>query len=174
MEPERVALRTLFAYLVLHQLFRHAGKRTVTSAAGAGNRSGIDLMVALVVGDLIDDLLWAEVPAAQFVAAAGTLVLLHVILSIGRWRSGLVWRAVEGVPRRIFAHGRPLASAQRAERLNANALASLLRSAGIDSSRRPEIRAAYVENNGPVSILLEPWARPATRRDRDRLPDAPE
>ena len=60
MELERLVLRTLFAWLVLHQLFRYAGKRTVTGIGGVGNQSGIDLMLALLVGDLIDDLLWGE------------------------------------------------------------------------------------------------------------------
>src|SRR5688572_32716737 len=118
MEYERLVLRTLFAWLVLHQLFRYAGKRTVTSIGGAGNRSGIDLMLALIVGDLIDDLLWAEVPGAQFVVAAGTLVLLHLTLAIMRSRIDLVRRAVEGVPVRVVGLGQPIPSAMRAERLS--------------------------------------------------------
>ena len=32
-------------------------------------------MLALVFGDLVDDLVWAEVAASQFVVAAGTLFL---------------------------------------------------------------------------------------------------
>jgi uncharacterized membrane protein YcaP (DUF421 family) len=173
MELERLLLRTLFAYLVLHQLFRHAGKRTVASAGNAGNRSGIDLMVALVVGDLIDDVLWAEVPAAQFVSAAGALVLVHVSLAFLRYRIPLVWQLAEGLPRRIVGHGQPIASAMRAERLNVKAVASLLRTRGIDSGRWQEVRAAYIENNGPLSLLLESWARPATRADRGRVRRAP-
>ncbi|HEU4525821.1 MAG TPA: YetF domain-containing protein [Gemmatimonadales bacterium] len=165
MEYERLVLRTLFAWLVLHQLFRYAGKRTVTSAGGVGNRSGIDLMLALIVGDLIDDLLWAEVPGAQFVAAAGTLVLLHVALALLRSGSDVAWRALEGVPLRVIAHGAPVAQAMRAERLNRNALAALLRQDGIGPERWHEVRASYVENQGPLSVLREPWARPATRSD---------
>jgi uncharacterized membrane protein YcaP (DUF421 family) len=164
-ELERLLVRTLFAYLVLHQLFRYAGKRTVTSAGSAGNRSGIDLMVALLVGDLIEDMLWAEVPAAQFVAAAGTLVLVHVFLALLRYRSHLVWRVAEGRPRRIVAQGQPVAAVMRAERLNPRAVASLLRMQGIDSGRWNDIRAAYIENVGPLSVLLERWARPATKSD---------
>jgi uncharacterized membrane protein YcaP (DUF421 family) len=168
-ELERLLLRTLFAYLVLHQFFRHAGKRTVSSVGSAGNGSGIDLMAALLVGDLVEDMLWAEVPAAQFVTAAGTLVVVHVFLALLRYRSPLVWRLVEGRPRRIVAHGQPVASVMRAERLNPRAVASLLRMQGIDSGRWGEIRAAYIENDGPLSLLLERWARPATKADGRRL-----
>ena len=170
MEYERLVLRTLFAWLVLHQLFRYAGKRTVTSIGGAGNRSGIDLMLALIVGDLIDDLLWAEVPGAQFVVAAGTLVLLHLTLAIMRSRIDLVWRAVEGVPVRVVGLGQPIPSAMRAERLSRRELEALLRGEGIGPGRWNEVRAAYLENPGPLSVLPESWARPATRADLPRIP----
>ena len=169
MEMERLIVRTVFGYLVLHQLFRHAGKRTVTNVGSAGNRSGIDLMLALLVGDLIDDLLWAEVPASQFVAAAGTLVLVHVALALLRSRSDPLWRVVEGIPARVLAHGEPVAAGIRGERINPKALDALLRAQGIGPERRAEVRAGYVENTGPLSVLLEPWARPATRSDLPRV-----
>jgi uncharacterized membrane protein YcaP (DUF421 family) len=169
MELERLIVRTLFAWLVLHQLFRYAGKRTATSIGGAANRSGIDLMLALIVGDLIDDLLWAEVPASQFVAAAGTLVLLHVALAILRQRSTRAWRAVEGVPVPIVAHGEPIPSGMRAERVNRKAVEALLRVQGIGPERWKEVRAGYLENQGPLSVLLESWARPANRSDLPRV-----
>jgi uncharacterized membrane protein YcaP (DUF421 family) len=169
MELERLVLRTLFGYLVLHQLFRYAGKRTVSNMGSASNRSGIDLMLALVVGDLIDDLLWAEVPASQFVVAAGTLVLTHVALAFLRYRSSLMWRAVEGVPVRVVGNGEPLEAGMRRVRINRKALVTLLRARGVGPERWNEVRAGYVENTGPLSVLLEPWARPATRSDLPRL-----
>jgi len=169
MEIERLVLRTLFTYLVLHQLFRHAGKRTVSSIGAAGSQSGIDLMLALIVGDLIDDLLWAEVPASQFVAAAGTLVLVHVVLAFLRYRSTWVWRVVEGVPARILGHGEPIAAAMRAERINRKALGGLLRHHGVAPDGWKDVRAGYVENRGPLSVMPEPWARPATRSDLPRV-----
>jgi uncharacterized membrane protein YcaP (DUF421 family) len=143
----------------------------VTSIGGAGNQSGIDLMLALVVGDLIDDLLWAEVPASQFVTAAGTLVLLHITLALLRSSSTRVWRTVQGVPRRILALGEPVAAGMRAERINEEELGALLRAEGIGSERWNEVRTGYVEVNGPLSVLLQPWARPATRSDLPSVTD---
>lgn len=169
MEIERLIIRTLFAYLVLHQLFRQAGKRTITSIGGAGNQSGIDLMLALIVGDLIDDLLWAEVPGTQFVTAAGTLVLLHVTLAVLRYRSSFVWRAVEGLPARMVAHGEPIAAAMRGERINRKELAALLRRRGVSEERWNEVLAGYLENEGPLSILYQRWAQPAAKLDLPRL-----
>jgi uncharacterized membrane protein YcaP (DUF421 family) len=172
MEFERLVLRTLFTYLVLHQLFRYAGKRTVASIGGVGRQSGIELMLALLVGDLIDDFLWAEVPASQFVVAAGTLVLLHVGLALLRARGTLVWRTVQGVPVPIVARGEPIAAGMRGERINREDLGALLRAHGIGPDRWKEVRAGYVETKGPLSVLLERWAQPATRSDLPRVTGA--
>ena len=42
----------------------------------------------IVIGDMFDDLLWAEVPAAQFVVGLGALVLAHVTARLAVFRSG--------------------------------------------------------------------------------------
>jgi uncharacterized membrane protein YcaP (DUF421 family) len=102
--------------------------------------------------------------------AAGTLVLVHVTLALLRYRSALIWRAVEGVPLHILAHGQPLRAGMRAERINQKSLAGLLRIHGVDAERWNEVRAAYVENQGPLSVLREPAAQSATRSDLARVP----
>lgn len=78
MELSHIAFRALFVYIVLLVLVRLAGKRTVLQA------TPIDLTMLMVLGDLIDDGLWAEVPAAQFVVAAATLCCTHVIVGLLR------------------------------------------------------------------------------------------
>jgi uncharacterized membrane protein YcaP (DUF421 family) len=170
-ELERIALRVLFAYVLLHQLLRYAGKRAISSGQGAGRPTGIDFLLTLIVGDLIDDLLWAEVPAAEFVAAAGTLVLLHVAVAGVRYATPVAWRLIEGAPRQVLRDGEPLRPAMRRERLNEKALAAMLRGTGLDRGRWGEVRAAYLENTGMLGVLRRPSAKPATRADRDRLPD---
>jgi uncharacterized membrane protein YcaP (DUF421 family) len=78
MDPLRTGLRALLAYLILLFLLRVAGKRTVKQG------SPFDFVLALIVGDLIDDAIWAEVPIAQFVVAAATLLLMKLLMT---WRS---------------------------------------------------------------------------------------
>jgi uncharacterized membrane protein YcaP (DUF421 family) len=67
------------AYLFLLVLLRLAGKRSIRSG------SPFDFVLALTIGDLIDDAVWAEVPVAQFVVAATTLVLTKLLMA---WRAG--------------------------------------------------------------------------------------
>jgi uncharacterized membrane protein YcaP (DUF421 family) len=69
-----VLARAVSAYLVLLLLVRVSGKRTVLQA------SAFDLLVTLIVGDSVDDFIFAEVRTAQFVAAVLPILGLHVLL----------------------------------------------------------------------------------------------
>jgi uncharacterized membrane protein YcaP (DUF421 family) len=68
-----LALRCLVAYLLLLILLRLAGKRTIRQA------TAFDFVLALTVGDLVDDAIWAEVPVAQFAVATMTLLLARLM-----------------------------------------------------------------------------------------------
>lgn len=85
MDPLRIVARVLFAYVVLLVLVRVGGKRLVRHA------SPFDFALSLILGDMADDLLWAEVDAAVFVVGAGVLVMIHVALDLLRFRL-VSWR----------------------------------------------------------------------------------
>jgi uncharacterized membrane protein YcaP (DUF421 family) len=72
MDPLRLAVRTVLVYLFLLALLRLSGTRSVRQV------TPFDFVLVLILGDLVDDALWAEVPLAQFVVAAGTLVLMKL------------------------------------------------------------------------------------------------
>jgi uncharacterized membrane protein YcaP (DUF421 family) len=84
MDPLRIAARVLFAYVVLLALVRVSGKRVVKHG------SPFDFTIALIVGDMVDDLVWAEVAAAQFVVAAGALFVIHTAIDVFRFRIGAI------------------------------------------------------------------------------------
>jgi uncharacterized membrane protein YcaP (DUF421 family) len=85
MDLGRIMVRVLFGYVWALALVRVSGKRTI-------NQSDVSsFVVALVLGDMFDDLFWAEVPVAQFVTGAAALVMVHLwttakTASIGRRR----------------------------------------------------------------------------------------
>ena len=85
MDPVRIAIRVLFAYVILLLFIRLSGKRSVKQG------SPFDFTMAIILGDMVDDLLWAEVTAASFVVATGVLMSVHVALDLLRVRSG-TWR----------------------------------------------------------------------------------
>ena len=76
MDPLRIAVRCLVAYVFLLTVLRLAGKQTVHQG------TTFDFVLALILGDLIDDVLWAEVPVAQFIVATTTLVLLKLMATL--------------------------------------------------------------------------------------------
>ena len=85
MDPIRILVRVVFAYVMLLALVRVSGKRTVRQG------SPFDFAVALILGDMVDDAIWAEVALSQFAVASGTLMMIHLLLDMVRFRSG-AWR----------------------------------------------------------------------------------
>ena len=80
MDPLRILARVLFAYVVLLIMMRAGGKRLVRHA------SPLDFTVSVILGDMIDDLLWAEVDASVFVVGVGVLLMIHLTLDLLRSR----------------------------------------------------------------------------------------
>ena len=85
MDPLRIAARALFAYVMLLVLLRVSGKRIVRHA------SPFDFTLSLILGDMVDDLLWAEVDASVFVVGVGVLLFIHTALDLLRLRT-VRWR----------------------------------------------------------------------------------
>jgi uncharacterized membrane protein YcaP (DUF421 family) len=78
MDPIRIAARVLFAYIFLLTMVRLSGKRAV------GHGTPMEIVLALVFGDMVDDFLWAEIGGAQFVAGAGTLFIAQLLTSMAK------------------------------------------------------------------------------------------
>jgi len=80
MDPLRILVRVVFGYVVLLVLVRLSGKRAVKQS------NPFDFTLALILGDMVDDLVWAEVPAAAFVVAASVLMTVHLAMDMVKCR----------------------------------------------------------------------------------------
>ena len=87
--------------MILLGLIRASGKRTLAQA------TPFDFVLTLILGDMIDDALWAEVPIARFIAGAGALLATHLVVSWASSRSERLDRAIEGVPTAVMENGVP-------------------------------------------------------------------
>jgi uncharacterized membrane protein YcaP (DUF421 family) len=88
MDPLRIIVRVLFAYVFAVAVVRASGKATIQQA------DVCSFVLAVVIGDMFDDFFWSEVPAAQFVIGVGTLVLTHVAVRLNAFHAGSRrWRA---------------------------------------------------------------------------------
>jgi uncharacterized membrane protein YcaP (DUF421 family) len=82
MDPLRIAVRVGAAFVLLLVLVRLSGKHTVRQG------SAFDFTVALIIGDMVDDMLWAESNVGEFVVGAGVLFTLHTLFDTVRYHAG--------------------------------------------------------------------------------------
>jgi uncharacterized membrane protein YcaP (DUF421 family) len=163
MDLYKIAIRAVLAYIVLLALMRVSDKRIVSGA------SARDFVVAVIIGDLIDDLIWAEVGAAEFAVATGGIMLTGLAAAVLTYASPAAARILEGRPTLLLRDGTPVPVGMRVERVNEESLAALLRLQGIEAEHLSDVERAWLEDQGHLSVALHEHARPAERRDRERI-----
>lgn len=151
------ALRGLGVYALMLVVIRITGKRTV------GNFTAFDLLVALMLGEVVDEIIYGDVTFAQ-----GTVAIVVVALAqygnswLSYWRHGLD-RFLEGSPTILVKNGKLDRDGMRRERMNENDVMAELRLNGIEDLR--EVKYAIMENDGEVSIIRHKWAEPIQKAD---------
>lgn len=161
MDPARIAVRAIVAYAYLLFTTRATGKRVVSQA------TPVDLIVSLIIGDLVDDLLWAEVSLAKFAVAVAAIVLTEVLVKMGTSRWPWFLALVNGRPAVVLRDGREDGHTLRREQLNEGDLAHMLRRHGVDDWN--EVHVAFLETNDELSVIRRPGAEPAQKEDRGAL-----
>ena len=156
-----VALRGLIVFAYLLAVTRASGKRVVAEA------TPFDLVVSIIIAELISGAIWAEVPAAQFVAATGSVFVCHLVTKMLARHSRRFHKLVDGIPRILIRDGKEDRDALRREQLNEEDLKHLLRRQGVD--KREEVRLGIIERDHDVSLLKHSWAEAMTKADADRV-----
>ncbi len=156
-----VLLRAAVAYVYLLILVRITGKRVIKEG------TPFDLIVALIVSDFPDDMIWGEVPLAQGLVAMGSLMLLHVLVDYAAYRSIRFNQLVGSGPSPVIKSGKPVHETRDRERINEQELAAMLRLQEID--QRSEVQDAYLEPTGMLTVKRREEAKPAEKRDLDAL-----
>ena len=160
MDPRDLALtaaRAVAVYAVILAVIRFSGKRTI------GSFSAFDFLVALMLGEVVDEIIYGSVSMAQGLVAIGVLGLLHYANSwLTYWDHGFD-HLLEGSPTVVLEKGQLHYPGMRAERLNEKDLLSELRLHGIDDLR--EVKLAAVEYNGQLSVIRQDWAEPIQKAD---------
>jgi uncharacterized membrane protein YcaP (DUF421 family) len=150
-------VRATATYVFLLVLLRISGKRTIHEG------TPFDFVVALVLGDFPDDIIWGEVPAAQGLVAIGTVMVVHLCVVYATHRSLRFDRLVGSARTVVLEAGRVRADGLRRERMNESDLGIQLRHHGrLD---RAEVAEAAIEQTGELSLVPTDPARAARRRD---------
>jgi uncharacterized membrane protein YcaP (DUF421 family) len=156
-----LALRASITYVVLLLLLRLVGKRTVKEA------TPFDFVVAIVVGDFPDDVIWGEIPMVQGLIAVMTILALHSLVLHVTYRSEWLDRLIGAGPAVIVKDGVFLPAGLRREQINPDAVRAILRERGIGALA--EVQEVTVEPNGQLSVRRHDWARRGDRRDLPAL-----
>ncbi len=163
MELQKIAVRAAATFLILLLLLRLSGKRTISQG------SMLDFVIALILGDLMDDAIWAEVPMSQFVIGVSSLFLLHVSVGIAASSSNRVHAWIDGEPVVLMENGEPVSESLRSERISMRELAEHLRHQGLLREKWHTVRRAILELSGHVAVLEHETEKPAQKQDRLRL-----
>jgi uncharacterized membrane protein YcaP (DUF421 family) len=157
--PELIAtaLRALLVYTVMLVVIRVMGKRTI------GNFSAFDLLVALMLGEIVDEVIYGDVAIAQGMVAIFALAAVEYANSWLSYGSDTANRWLEGEPTVLVANGVLHREGMRKERMHERDVLMELRLQGIEDPGK--VKRATLETDGAVSVIREDWAEPAERRD---------
>lgn len=154
------ALRAAGTYAVVLVVMRLSGKRAI------GNFTAFDFLVALMIGEVVDEMIYGDVYFGQGLVAIGTVALLQYANSWLSYYDHGMDKYLEGQPTPLIHNGKYDRKGMRKERMNEKDVMHELRLRGITDMR--EVKLALVENDGEVSVIREDWAQPLQKSDLDR------
>jgi uncharacterized membrane protein YcaP (DUF421 family) len=151
------AARGLLVYAAMLLVIRLLGKRTV------GNFTAFDLLVALMLGEVVDEIIYGDVSLAQgFTAIIVVAGAKYVTAWLTYFDHGFN-RIFEGKPTELVRNGEFVRKNLRSELVNEKEVMAALRLQGV--SDVSEVKLAILEVDGVVSVIREPWAEPLQKSD---------
>lgn len=160
MDPQDLlltALRASLLYFFLLVVIRLLGKRSV------GATSAFDLLVALMLGEVVDEAIFGDVSMPKALLAITVIALWHFVNAYASYKSDAVDKLTSGEPTELVKNGKIQEDALAKERLNQAELLSELRLVGIDDIK--EVKKATLEPNGKISAIKEDWAETVQKMD---------
>jgi uncharacterized membrane protein YcaP (DUF421 family) len=151
------ALRAIAVYILVFIVIRLMGKRAV------GNFSAFDLLVALMIGEIVDEMIYGDVTFLQGAIPIIIIMLMHEANAWLSYSKHGFSKLLEGTPSIIIKDGELQRKGMRRERMNEEDVLAQLRLQDIDVLR--EVKLAIVENDGQVSVIRQSWAAPLQKAD---------
>jgi uncharacterized membrane protein YcaP (DUF421 family) len=157
------AARAIAVYVLMLVVIRALGRRTV------GNISAFDLLVALMLGEVVDEIIYGDVRFIQGAVAIVTLGAVAYLDSALSYFDHGMEAVLEGKPVLVIKNGQFVRQGMRRERMNEKDVLAALRMHGVRDMR--QVQYAIVEHDGSVSVLPFDWAEPAITADVDEEMD---
>ena len=158
------AVRASVLYFVLLLVIRLLGKRSV------GAVSAFDLIVALMLSEVVDEVIFGDVTMIKGLLAIGIIAFWHFADEWISSKNQKVDELTGGKPRVLMEHGRFDERALAHERLNRAEVESQMRLQGIDDPS--DVKRATLEPSGHISFLKTDEAETLRKRDLRQLEKA--
>jgi uncharacterized membrane protein YcaP (DUF421 family) len=139
------AMKAIVLYVVMLVMVRVLGKRAI------GNFTAFDLLVALMVSDMIGDIVFNNVTFTQGMAGILPIAAMEYVGSWLSIKKPSFDRIIEGSPTIVMREGQLDRHGMNIERMTEYDIDAALRHHGIDDRR--QVRLATVESDGHVSVL---------------------
>jgi uncharacterized membrane protein YcaP (DUF421 family) len=149
--------RTLAVYVFMLVVLRCLGKREI------GSFSPFDLLVALMLGEIVDEVIYGDVSMVQGAVAALVIALAQYATGWLTYLNHSMDNLLEGTPAIIIKNGELQRQAMRKERMNEQEVMALLREQEIDDVR--EVKLGTLEVSGHLTVLKQDWAEPVQKGD---------
>jgi uncharacterized membrane protein YcaP (DUF421 family) len=145
-------LRGVMVYVFLLVILRITGKRQT------GQLAPFDLVLLLVLSNAVQNSMnGGDNSVLGGIISATTLIAMHYFVALATFKSKTIEAWIEGSPRRLVHNGVVDEEIMRSELLTRHELAAALRAAGC--SEIEHVRVATLENNGQITVSLQPAAR---------------
>ncbi len=147
LSPVEIVFRAAIIYLAALTLFRIVGRKELA------RYSPFDFLLILLASQALRQTLVAsDKSLTTGLLSLATLLGLDLLFSWISFRSERFGALVQGRPRKLVEHGRPIEEAMRRSRFTVEELRSRLRRYGID--RMDAVESAWLERDGNVTFVL--------------------
>jgi uncharacterized membrane protein YcaP (DUF421 family) len=153
-----IVIRVSIMYLYALALVRISGKQSL------GQLTPMDFVVTLILGDLFDDVFWAEVPLIEGMVGFATVILAHLLVTLMASRNKAFYWMLASPARPLVRNGRLVPKNLQLERMRPEDMQFELRLKGEEHMR--EVKEARLEPSGQVSVIKEPSYKPVPKKDK--------
>jgi uncharacterized membrane protein YcaP (DUF421 family) len=144
------AVRSAALYVIMLIVIRFMGKRTV------GNFSAFDLLVALMLGEVVDEIIYGDVSFLQGIVSISVIAISKYFTSYLSFKNNTINKLVDGIPCILMRNGEMVEKGLRHELMNKREVIAALRLQGVSDMR--EVKLAIMEVDGVISVIKEEWA----------------
>jgi uncharacterized membrane protein YcaP (DUF421 family) len=152
-----IIFRISVMYLYALALVRISGKQTL------GQLTPMDFVVTLIIGDLFDDVFWAEVPILQGMVGFAIIILLHILVTLINSRSKFIHRLIASPASVLIENGKLVQENLNREWVRPETVQFELRLKGEEQPR--DVKEARLEPKGQISVLNTPASKPVQKKD---------